>query len=43
MLLPYFSLGGVFYNPAVDHWCSVPELENSTWTEEQKRNYSIPW
>lgn len=43
MLLPYFSLGGVFYNPAVDHWCHVAELENSTWTLEQRLNYSIPW
>lgn len=43
LLLPYFSLGGAFYNPPVDHWCQVPELQNSSWTLEQKLNYSIPW
>ncbi|XP_066961045.1 organic cation transporter protein-like isoform X1 [Macrobrachium rosenbergii] len=41
--IPYFSMGGAFYNPKVDHWCHVPELQNSSWTEEQKLNYSIPW
>ncbi|KAK3850102.1 hypothetical protein Pcinc_043172, partial [Petrolisthes cinctipes] len=43
LLLPYFSLGGAFYNPTTDHWCKVPELENSTWTVGQQLNYSIPW
>ncbi|XP_042208340.1 organic cation transporter protein-like [Homarus americanus] len=42
LLLPYFSLGGAFYNPAVDHWCRVPQLDNSSWTLEQRLNYSIP-
>ncbi|KAK7073281.1 hypothetical protein SK128_015181 [Halocaridina rubra] len=41
--LPYFSLGGAFYNPPVNHWCHVPALENTSWTLEQKLNYSIPW
>nr|XP_045601506.1 uncharacterized protein LOC123760087 [Procambarus clarkii]XP_045601507.1 uncharacterized protein LOC123760087 [Procambarus clarkii] len=41
--LPYFSLGGAFYNPMVDHWCRVPQLANSTWTLQQRLNYSIPW
>ncbi|XP_069979925.1 organic cation transporter protein [Penaeus vannamei] len=43
LLLPYFSLGGAFYNPVVDHWCSVPELSNNSWTLEQRLNYSVPW
>lgn len=43
LLLPYFSLGGAFYNPTVAHWCRVPEFDNSNWTLEQRLNYSIPW
>ncbi|ROT81683.1 putative organic cation transporter protein-like [Penaeus vannamei] len=42
-LLPPFSLGGAFYNGAVDHWCDIPQLSNSSWTLEQRLNYSIPW
>ncbi|XP_042857513.1 organic cation transporter protein-like [Penaeus japonicus] len=42
-LLPPFSLGGAFYNGAVDHWCNVPQLSNNSWTLEQRLNYSIPW
>ncbi|XP_068239328.1 organic cation transporter protein-like [Palaemon carinicauda] len=41
--VPYFSMGGAFYNPKVDHWCQIPEMQNSSWTEEQKLNYSVPW
>ncbi|CAL4069503.1 unnamed protein product, partial [Meganyctiphanes norvegica] len=45
LTLPFFSLGGAFYNGAVDSHCAAPEelLISSNWTREEALNYSIPW
>ncbi|XP_066937712.1 organic cation transporter protein-like [Macrobrachium rosenbergii] len=36
------TLATAFLNPAVDHWCHIPELVEANWTREQIWNVSMP-
>ncbi|XP_064103970.1 organic cation transporter protein-like [Macrobrachium nipponense] len=36
------TLATAFLNPAVDHWCHIPELVEANWTKEQIWNVSMP-
>ena len=45
ILIGFHHLSSSFLGASMDHWCNVdkiPELDNLGWTDEQKKNYTIP-
>ncbi|ODM93343.1 Organic cation transporter protein [Orchesella cincta] len=42
IILSWHHLSYVFLGAVPDHWCHIPELVGSGWTNDQIRNLSIP-
>ncbi|CAL8128173.1 unnamed protein product [Orchesella dallaii] len=42
LLMTWNHMGYIFIGAVPKHWCHIPELVNSGWSEEQVKNISIP-
>ena len=44
ILMGFHHLSSSFLGASMDHWCNVDNLSelNSDWTDEQKKNFTIP-